>query len=438
MSVLYKALQKAEKENEQRQPTSGGIGFDPQRLAGSGAIKFAGGRGINWRTAGLTAAGVLAVAIAAAFFLVQPPASSPQVAAVAPAVKPVPGTTEAIPVLQPPPAAPAAAPTEQPQQVAGTETPATPPVAETPASASAAITPAPAVVQASAADAPVALTPPAPQVAAAAPPSEPVEAAPAPAPPLAAPAQSKPAPAKAMASAAPRREPMPDIGVNSPARMLNPPIAINRNEFALSGVGNAVQVREVSQQAQNNVGAGYNALVNGSYDTALGFYDRALKDEPTSVLALLGRAAALHKIGRKDEAQDAYNRVLKLDPSNREALSNVIAIVGDRSPAEALTRLLELEREYPGFSPVKAQIGLAYAKMGTMPEALTYLSRAVAMSPESVMYQYNLALVLDHLGRREQAVAAYQTVLAALSGGRASPELSATDIERRVRYLRVQ
>ena len=54
------------------------------------------------------------------------------------------------------------------------------------------------------------------------------------------------------------------------------------------------------------------------------------------------------------------------------------------------------------------------------------------------MYHYNLALVLDHLGRREQAVASYERVLASISGGRGPADLSPVDIERRVRFLRTR
>jgi len=119
-------------------------------------------------------------------------------------------------------------------------------------------------------------------------------------------------------------------------------------------------------------------------------------------------------------------------------LSNLTTIVAERSPQDAVTRLLELERQYPNFSPVKAQIGLSYAKAGSLQLALDYFRRALVLSPESLMYHYNLALVLDHLGRREQAVASYERVLASLAGGRGSSDLSAVDIERRVRFLRTR
>ncbi len=420
--MLYKALQKAEKENEARQSASSDTNFDPQRLAASGALKLAGGRGRSINRVVLAAIVVVAVGGGTAFLmfkesLMPPPA--PQVASAPPPAEPI---------LQPP-AAPAPDAAAAPAQAA-------------PAESAAASAAAPEALAVPAAPTDVAAaTPPA---APAAPATEtPVPAA-AETPAPKAPAETRVAAAPAKPPAAPARPPpqrpegMPQLSADSPARMLSPPIAINRSEFALAGVGNQVQVREVSQSARSNVAAGYDALTRGSYDTALGFYDNALKEEPTSVMALLGRGASLQKLGRGQEAQVPYEAVLKVDPRNREALSNLTTIVADRSPQDALARLLELEREHPNFSPVKAQIGLTFAKAGSMQQAADYLRRAVMLSPETVMYHYNLALVLDHLGRREQAIASYERVLASLSGGRGPADLSPVEIERRVRFLRTR
>jgi Tfp pilus assembly protein PilF len=426
MSVLYKALQKAEKENEARQSASSDTTFDTQRLAASGALKFAGGRGRAINRVVLAAIVVVAVGGGTAFLMFKEslmPAPAPQVASAPAPVEPV---------LQPP-APEAAAPPAEPAPAESVAAPAAPEV-----------TPAPPAPTESAAPTQVAAATEAPPAA-----PSPAPAAPAPAdsaetPAPQAPAEKQVAAAPPKPPAAPARpvpqrpEGMPQIPVDSPARMLNPPIAINRSEFALAGVGNQVQVREVSQAARSNVAAGYDALLRGSYDTALGFYDSALTDEPTSVLALLGRGASLQKLGRGPEAQASYEAVLKIDPQNREALSNLTTIVAERSPQDALTQLLELERQYPNFSPVKAQIGLTYAKSGSMAPAVDYFRRALALSPETVMYHYNLALVLDHLGRREQAVASYERVLASISGGRGPADLSPVDIERRVRFLRTR
>jgi Tfp pilus assembly protein PilF len=399
MSVLYKALQKAQKENEDRQPSAGGT----QTAAPTSAVRLA-MPSVNWRMAGLGLALVLAVAIGGAVFLFDTASGpAPQVA------RPV--TAPPAPAMQPPAA-----------QAPAAQAPTAP--APTPETASAAV-PAPAQTSPP-------TTPAEPVVASAeqAEPIEPVADAPKAAAPQAAPARTAPPP--------PANQPMPQLAADSPARALKPPIAIKRDEYDFSGVGDSVQVRRVSQQAQDNVTAGYNALVRGDHAMALGFYDRALQQEPRSILAQLGRGAAMQKIGNLNEARTSYERVLRIDPNNREALTNLTVILAEREPGEALKRLQELEREYPSFSPVKAQIGLVYAKLNQLEPALDYLRRAVNLTPDAPMYHLNLALVLDRLNRKEQAVVSYERVLAAAAAGRVAPEISVADIERRVRYLRTK
>ena len=453
MSVLYKALQKAEKENEQRQSAAGGKGFDPQRIVGSGAIKLAGARA-NMRLTAVAGLALLVVVLGAVFLVVTPKLQQSQQPQVATVVSPPLKRVPTVPATERTPQTTAPAP--QAAQAPTTPTPSTSNDA-TRASAAA----APIASRAAPAEAQASTTPLGPAAAASQGTTQ-ASAAPAQATPASTPASApkegaegaKPAeapqpkevtvvkaepPRTTRASAIPVAPQKPvEIPADSPAQMLNPPISIARSDFALEGVGRAVQVREISQQAQDDASAGYTALLRGEYDTALGFYGSALKKEPTSVLAMLGRGAALQKLHRLEEAQAEYTKVLKADPQNREALTNVTAIISERQPAEALNRLLDLEKEYPAFSPITAEIGLIYAKMGTMDPALEYLRRAVALSPESVMYQYNLALVLDHMGLAEQAVQAYQNVLSALATGNGPPELSSADIERRVRYLRVR
>lgn len=419
MSVLFKALQKAEKENEQRQNVPAGVEFDAGRLAGSGAIKSSSGRVGKMRWAAIAGTVILALAIVGGvLFLTPQEPPRPQVAALTPPTAP-----------KPVPVAPAA-----PEPPAPAETAAAPAAASAPGAP--AETPAPqiaAVPQATAPAAPPVVASVAPGVAAPAPNPITQPAAAAPAVAQAAP----PSPASDSAIQKPPTKPAV-LEPNSPAQALNPPITITRADAAMGGVGNAVQVRQVSQDARNSVGSGYNALLRGEYDTALGFYDQALEQEPSSVLALLGRGASLQKLRKFDEAQVSYEKVLKVDPDNREALTNVTAIIGERAPTEALNRLLELEKVYPSFSPIKAQIGLIYAKAGKMEPALDYLRRATILTPDSAMYQYSLALVMDRMGMTEQAIAAYQQVMSAISAGQAPPELSSNAIERRLQYLRVK
>jgi len=408
MSVLYKALQKAEKENEQRQGARTGI--DPDRLAESGAIRGSRGRRVNWRIAGLLISGVFIVVMGAAYYLVSTGALSPPQQQVA---------------LAPPPA------TQQPAppQNAEPQTPAAQvPVVTQPAPG------APTVAAAAPADttpAPANASPPEPEAPVAAASEQPGEAEPA------TEAKVASAPAAVPAPKPPGRQPMPQIAADSPARMLSPPIAVKREDYAFAGVGDVIQVREVSAQAQSDVRSGYAALINGQYDTALGFYERASKNEPSSVLALLGRGTAYQKLGRDAEARAAYEGALKIDPKNREALTNLTGLTAQSRPEEALKSLVDLEVQHKYFSPIAAQIGLTYAKMGNSDAAIEHLRRAIALTPDAPMYHYNLAVVFDRAGQREQAVASYKEVLG-LTDSRNVTGLSRVDIQRRVEFLSVQ
>lgn len=432
MSVLYKALQKAAKENEQRQAASP-ANFDPDRLAGSGVIRV--GSGPNkWRLASLAFLAVALIAMGAAYYFTSI-APGTQVAAVShpqPAVTPTPPPAGSVtppapaagvpvPAVQAP-GAPTAAPIQGDQQIAVAQAPpprpAAAPAAQAPVEKAEALAP----VQPAAPPAPPATSAAAKQPAAVETQKKVASDAPLP-------SKVPPPPMTSL------RDPMPQIAADSPARMLDPPISVRRSQMDLEGVGSAVQVRTVSQDAQDLVGTAYNALIRGEYDMALGYYDKALKQEPHSLLALLGRGTALQKLGRKDEARGAYEQVLKYDPQNREALSDITALEAERTPGEALQRLMDLEREYPNFSPIKAQIGMVCARMEDYEGALDWLRRALAITPDATMYQYNLALVLDRLGRHEEAVAAYQQVLSSMTSGRSLPELSSADIQRRVAYL---
>ena len=75
--------------------------------------------------------------------------------------------------------------------------------------------------------------------------------------------------------------------------------------------------------------------------------------------------------------------------------------------------------------------------MGNTDAAVDYLRRAITLTPDAPMYHYNLAVVFDRVGQREQAIASYKEVLG-LTDLRNVTGLSRVDIQRRVEFLAVQ
>lgn len=61
----------------------------------------------------------------------------------------------------------------------------------------------------------------------------------------------------------------------------------------------------------------------GEYDRAIGFYTRAVRQAPNHSTLQTRLAEALSAAGRREEADAAWQRVLALDPANRQARERV-------------------------------------------------------------------------------------------------------------------
>ena len=109
MSVLYKALQKAAKENEQQAAVQADVpeeseanAFSADRMVATGAISSGrfGKLGANWRVSGIAAAIVLALVLVVAFFLVDTDQPAPVQVAQQPAQPAAPAPANAKRVLR--------------------------------------------------------------------------------------------------------------------------------------------------------------------------------------------------------------------------------------------------------------------------------------------------------------------------------------------------
>ncbi|PKU26511.1 tetratricopeptide repeat protein [Telmatospirillum siberiense] len=178
----------------------------------------------------------------------------------------------------------------------------------------------------------------------------------------------------------------------------------------------------------------YDMLMRGQYEGALGLYDKILKSSPRNVAALLGKGTAEHKLRRYGDARESYRRVLAIDPGNREALTNTTAIVADLAPDQALGELRVLQKNYPAFSPISAQIASIEARRDNLAAAILALGDAVAQSPDNGLYRLNLAILQDRAGDREAAVASYRQAVDLL-GGASSLPVPLDQIRQRLRYL---
>jgi Flp pilus assembly protein TadD len=303
-----------------------------------------------------------------------------------------------------------------------------PPVAATPPAAPPAAAPAPPQPPAST-PAPVAAAPapsdppPAPS---AAPPSAPTAA---PAGAAAVPAAPQPAPSGATRRPEPTR-PAAAASTMTAQRAAGEPAdgraaATPRSPIRVSPPG--------SPRVDPVVESAWEALQAGDLPRAKEGYERALRANPRDRDALLGLAAIDARNQDFERAEARYLRVLELDPRDSYAQSALIALRGQTDPLQSESRIKNMLAQQPDAAFLNFPLGNQYAAQGRWTDAQAAYFRAFAADPENADYAYNLAVSLDHLGQGKLALEYYRRALA-LAGNRVVGFNSA-QVEARIREL---
>lgn len=172
-------------------------------------------------------------------------------------------------------------------------------------------------------------------------------------------------------------------------------------------------------------------------EEALHIYDLLLRNNPRDRLALLGRAAALQKLGRSLLAISAYEDVLAAFPGDEWAMVNLLGLVSAQSPEHALAQLERLQRLNPKTALLPAQIGMVLMAQGNFEMAARSLDRAVALDPENAKYIFNLAVLYDKWGQPQNALRYYRKCLE-MAAQNPDGQIPLETVRSRMTYLDVK
>jgi len=178
------------------------------------------------------------------------------------------------------------------------------------------------------------------------------------------------------------------------------------------------------------------ALAQGRAAAALELFEDLKRDFPKDKRILMGRAVSLQKLGQEEDALAAYEAVLNNDPKNLDALSNMLGLLKSKDPGLAVEKLQELRDTYPYQGDITAQLGIAYASNGQFDQGLKYLEMADSLKPGSAYVLYNKAVLLDKMGRRQDAASLYRRILRLAADGELDQKLPLETIRSRLAVLR--
>ena len=197
-----------------------------------------------------------------------------------------------------------------------------------------------------------------------------------------------------------------------------------------------VQKESGAESLDSRLASARRALHEGRASSALQFFNELRADFPNDTRVLMGRAVALQRIGQHAEALQAYEEVLRADPKNLDALTNMLGLLKTQNPAMAIEKLQALRSVYPYSADITTQLAISYGDGGDLNEALRYITLAEALKPDSGYVLYNKAIIYDRLGRRTEAGDMYRQLIRSSADGSLDQNLPMESIKRRLADLR--
>lgn len=167
-------------------------------------------------------------------------------------------------------------------------------------------------------------------------------------------------------------------------------------------------ITQATEFSRNYLSYGSVYFQRGYLDQAASAFERALRGDPANAEALYGLGSIYLKQDKNAEARDAFERVTKLEASYPDTLPNAWNNLGLLTAREGkidealpyFQRALELN---PNHLVALENLGNAYRQQKKWQEARQILERAVAVGPEDAEANYSLGMVFAQLGDDQQA-----------------------------------
>ncbi|MDT8281990.1 MAG: tetratricopeptide repeat protein [Gammaproteobacteria bacterium] len=183
----------------------------------------------------------------------------------------------------------------------------------------------------------------------------------------------------------------------------------------------SVQRTSKSDPIGEKLDAAWLAYENGQYDASEKLYMEVLGREKNNRDALLGLGAiAIHK-KEPATARKHYLALLKLDPRDPIASAAIASLHSDKtSIATDEKYLLSMQEKNPDDAHLNFALGNIYAQKGEWKSAQQSYFIAWQQDNENADYVFNLAISMDQLGKRQQALKFYTESLQKSSGKQVS------------------
>ena len=160
----------------------------------------------------------------------------------------------------------------------------------------------------------------------------------------------------------------------------------------------------------------YKAYKNHEYEIAIKYYKNILKIDPKDNLSKLSLATSYHALKQYRQAKPIYVELMRIYPDNENIVSNLISIIINESPYEAVYIVPTISEKYENSASIQAQTSMSFAKVKNYKEAIKYIKKALYLDKDNIEYLYNMGVLYDMNGEYGKALKIYKDVIANING----------------------
>ena len=175
----------------------------------------------------------------------------------------------------------------------------------------------------------------------------------------------------------------------------------------------------------------YRAYRAGDLDAARSGYAEVLDAYPDNRDAMLGLAACAVREGDLRSAVDMYRRITRAYPQDAPARAALAGLQGSREGEPVIRELLARQPDNPFLH---LALGRLLAERARWPEARRAFAAARRLEPANPVHVLNLAISLDRMGQREEALNYYRATLKLVE--QSASGLDVRPVVRRINTLR--
>ncbi len=179
----------------------------------------------------------------------------------------------------------------------------------------------------------------------------------------------------------------------------------------------------------------YDAVSSRQYEVAISLYKEILEVEPDNFYAKFSLAVVYQQLEQFRQSKVLYYELLKSNPvRQQDVISNLLAILIEESPNEAIPLLSRLMAQNPNSPYIFAQAAIAHEKTKNYEQAIALFRKSLDLDPGNVAYKYNLAVTYDKSEKYLKAIELYSEIIDNYSD---NVQIASIDqIKKRVEALR--